>query len=71
MTGPYNSVLGRDKDRVIKSLVTGMPFPYDVATDDVHLSGVLVEADSTTGRAIRIERVYEKDTGFNAAAQDD
>lgn len=71
MTGPYNSVLGRDKDRVIKSQVTGMPFPFDVATDDVHLSGVLVEADSTTGRAIRIERVYEKDTGFNAAAQDD
>lgn len=71
MTGPYNSVLGRDKDRVIKSLVTGMPFPFDVATDDVHLSGVIVEADSTTGRAIRIDRVYEKDTGFNAAAQDD
>lgn len=71
MTGPYNSVLGRDKDRVIKSLVTGMPFPFDVATDDVNLSGVLVEADSTTGRAVRIERVYEKDVGFNAAAQDD
>lgn len=62
MTGPYNSVLGRDKDRVIRSLITGMPHPFDVAHDDVHLSGVLVEADSTTGRAIRIERVWEKDS---------
>lgn len=61
MTGPYNSVLGRDKDRVIKSLVTGMPHAFDVAHDDVHLSGVMVEADSTTGRAIRIERVWEID----------
>jgi len=61
MTGPHNSVLGRDKDRVIKSLVTGMPHPYDVATRDVRLCGVIVEADSTTGRAISIERVCERD----------
>jgi hypothetical protein len=61
MTGPYDSVLGRDKDRVIKSLVTGMPHPYDVATGDVRLCGVLVEADASTGRAVGIERVCEKD----------
>jgi metallophosphoesterase (TIGR00282 family) len=61
MTGPYDSVLGRDKDRVIKSLVTGMPFPYEVATRDVRLSGVIVEADSATGRALSIERVCERD----------
>lgn len=61
MTGPYNSVLGRDKDRVIKALVTGMPHPFDVAHGDVHLSGVIVEADSTTGRAVSIERVWERD----------
>jgi metallophosphoesterase (TIGR00282 family) len=61
MTGPHDSVLGRDKDRVIKSLVTGMPHPYDVATRDVRLCGVIIEANSATGRAIRIERVCEKD----------
>jgi metallophosphoesterase (TIGR00282 family) len=61
MTGPYDSVLGRDRDRVIKSLVTGMPHPYDVASRDVRLCGAIVEADSTTGRAIRIERVCERD----------
>lgn len=57
MTGPYDSVLGRDRDAVIKALVTGMPHPYEVASQDVRLSGVIVEADSSTGRALAIERV--------------
>lgn len=61
MTGPYDSVLGRDRDNVIRVLVSGMPYPYDVARENVHLSGVLVEVDSTTGQATRIERVWEKD----------
>lgn len=58
MTGPYESVLGRDKDAVVRSLITSMPFPYHVAERDARLSGVIVEADSTTGRAISIERVH-------------
>lgn len=62
MTGPYDSVLGRDRDRVIKSLVTGMPHPYDVATGEVHLSGVLIDVDPATGRATAIRRVWERDT---------
>ncbi len=68
MTGPYDSVLGRDKDRVIRALVTGMPHPYDVATGDVRLSAVLIEADSSTGRAISIERISLRD---EAAPTDD
>src|SRR5262249_54393477 len=71
MTGPYGSVLGRDKDRVIKALVTGMPHPYDVAWADVHLSGAIVECDSTSGRAIRIERVWERDDSPPGSATDD
>ena len=62
MTGPYDSVLGRRKDRVLRSLITGMPFPYDVATDDVRLCGVVIEADVRTGLATAIERVKELDT---------
>jgi len=61
MTGPHDSVLGRDKERVIRSLVTGMPYPYDVAKRDVRLSGVVVEADAETGRALGIERVWARD----------
>lgn len=68
MTGPYDSVLGRDKHNVIRSLITGMPYPYDVAEKDVHLSGALVEADPATGRALAIDRVWERDDSSPAAA---
>ena len=57
MSGPFDSVLGRRKDRVLSSLTTGMPAPFYVATDDVRMSGVLVTVDGDTGRAKHIERV--------------
>ena len=57
MTGPHDSVLGRDKHAVVQSLVTGIPHPYNVASDDARVCGVIVETDNQTGRARRIERV--------------
>ena len=39
MCGPYDSVLGRRKDRVLKYMTTNMPSPFDVATHDVRLCG--------------------------------
>jgi hypothetical protein len=57
MCGPYDSVLGRRKDRVVKYMTTNMPQPFDVATGDVRLSGALAEIDELTGRAISIERI--------------
>lgn len=63
MTGPYDSVLGRLKDRVVRSLVTGMPFPFDVAEHDVRLCGVIIEIDPASGKALNIERVCIADEG--------
>jgi hypothetical protein len=57
MTGPYESVLGRRTERVTHFLRTAMPEPFDVATGDVRLCGIVVSVDSETGRAIRIERI--------------
>ncbi len=57
MTGPYDSVLGRRKDRVVKYMTTSMPQAFEVATGDVRLCGALVEIDPETGRAISIERI--------------
>jgi metallophosphoesterase (TIGR00282 family) len=57
MTGPYDSVLGRRKDRVVKYMTTNMPQPFDVATGDVRLCGALAEVDVETGRAVSIERI--------------
>src|SRR5437762_9827390 len=57
MCGPYDSVLGRRKDRVLKYMTTNMPAPFDVATNDVRLCGAIAEIDAETGRALSIERV--------------
>jgi metallophosphoesterase (TIGR00282 family) len=57
MCGPYDSVLGRRKERVLKYMTTHMPAPFDVATGDVRMCGVLAEIDETTGRALSIERI--------------
>lgn len=59
MTGPKDSVLGRALDPVLKKFLTGMPTKFDIATDDVRLEGVLIEADAKTGRARRITRIQE------------
>jgi len=57
MCGPYDSVLGRRKDRVLKYMTTNMPHPFEVATGDVRMCGALAEIDPETGRAICIERI--------------
>lgn len=71
MTGPYDSVLGRRKDRVIGTLLTGIPSSFDVAERDVRLCGVLARVDSETGRATHIERVRVDDTSPPGAADED
>jgi hypothetical protein len=57
MTGPYDSVIGRDKHSVLYKFESGMHAPFDVASEDVRLSGVKVSVDSRTGKALAIERV--------------
>jgi metallophosphoesterase (TIGR00282 family) len=57
MCGPYDSILGRRKDRVLKQMTTGMPQPFDVATGDVRLCGAIAEIDPATGAGISMERV--------------
>jgi metallophosphoesterase (TIGR00282 family) len=57
MCGPYDSVLGRRKDRVLKYMTTNMPAHFEVATGDVRMCGALAEVDESTGRAISIERI--------------
>ena len=57
MTGPYDSVIGRDKKSVLHKFETSMHASFTVATGDVRLCGALVTVDSITGRASSIERI--------------
>ena len=57
MTGAHDSVLGRGKENVLKSFRTQMPFPFEIATDDVRMNAILVTIDSNSKQAGRIERI--------------
>jgi hypothetical protein len=57
MTGPYESVIGRQIDRVLTKFTTGMPAYFEVATGDVRLCGAMATIDAATGRAESVERV--------------
>lgn len=57
MTGPYNSVIGVDKDIIIKRFLTQMPVRMEAARNGAELHGVIVEVDESTGRAKSIRRV--------------
>ncbi|MHC4295454.1 MAG: YmdB family metallophosphoesterase, partial [Planctomycetota bacterium] len=57
MTGPYDGVLGRRKDRVLTALTTSMPASFLVARDDPRLCGILVAVDPQSGKASSIERI--------------
>ncbi|MEL7240154.1 MAG: TIGR00282 family metallophosphoesterase, partial [Planctomycetota bacterium] len=58
MCGPYDSVLGRRTDAVLSWMTGHRPQPFDVATGNARLCGVIVDVDETTGKATHIER-YE------------
>ena len=59
MTGPYDSVIGANKDAIIKRFLTSMPIKFTVAKDDVKVCGVVISIDQKTGRAKKIVRVQE------------
>lgn len=61
MTGPYESVLGRNIEKVLATFISQMPHTFDVAKDDVRLSGVLVTVDTDSGQALKIERLHIKE----------
>jgi len=57
MTGAHDSILGRGTESVLKAFRTQMPFPFEIATGDVKINGILVTIDSNTKKAERIERI--------------
>jgi 2',3'-cyclic-nucleotide 2'-phosphodiesterase len=57
MTGPYDSVIGVDKDIILRRFLTGLTGRMEAARHGVELHGVVIEADETTGKARSIERI--------------
>src|SRR5579884_2273044 len=58
MTGPYKSVIGVEKDTIIRRFLTGLNGRMEAAKQGVELHGAVVSADELTGKARRIERIH-------------
>lgn len=55
MSGPYDSVIGVEKETVLHRFLTQLPVRFEAARNWVELRGVLVEADESSGQATGIE----------------
>ncbi len=60
MTGPFDSIIGNEKGRVIERFLTGVPNKFEVARGDVFLQGALLKIDPSTGMCAAIERISLK-----------
>jgi metallophosphoesterase (TIGR00282 family) len=57
MSGPYDSVIGQDKQKIITRFLTSMPNKFEVAKAPGTVHGVVVKVDPKTGRAKGIARI--------------
>ena len=57
MTGPYDSVIGVEKETVIKKFRTSLPVKMEAAKGLVELRGAVVTVDPPSGRARKIKRI--------------
>jgi metallophosphoesterase (TIGR00282 family) len=58
MTGPYTSVIGVDKDIILRRFLTGVPVRMEAARGGVELHAVVIDVDDATGKAVEFKR-YE------------
>ena len=58
MTGPYDGILGMEREAVIKKFLTSMPVRFEVPKEGrTVLSGVIIDLDPKTGKATKTERI--------------
>jgi metallophosphoesterase (TIGR00282 family) len=57
MSGPYDSVIGVEKELILARFLTGMPGKFEAAKGDPRMCAAFIECDGATGKAISIERL--------------
>jgi calcineurin-like phosphoesterase len=69
MAGAINSSLGVKKESVIHNFLTQMPVKFEVETTGPFvMTGVVIEVDVATGKAVSIERVKILDNELQISA---
>ena len=57
MSGPYDSVIGVEKDLVLHRFLTGLPGKFEPAKGNPKMCAALIGCDPATGRATSIQRI--------------
>ena len=63
MTGPYDGVIGVQKEQIITRFLKNLPMRFEAATGNVKLCAVLIDCDEKSGRATAIERLMVDQAG--------
>jgi metallophosphoesterase (TIGR00282 family) len=62
MCGPYDSIIGRAPEAVLRHMTTGVHVPYEVGSGGEAMCGVVARIDEGNGRTLSIQRVqYDAD----------
>jgi calcineurin-like phosphoesterase len=57
MTGPYDSVIGVEKETIVLRFLNGMPGRFETAKGDPRFAAAVVTVDPETGLAKGIDRM--------------
>ena len=57
MSGPYDSVIGVERELVLNRFLTGMPGKFEAAKGNPKMCATLIACDGATGRATDIQRL--------------
>ena len=56
MTGPFDSVIGVEKDPILRRFLTALPVKMEPATGSIELHSVIMDVDDETGKTREIKR---------------
>jgi len=59
MTGPYNSIIGVEKDIIVKKFVTLIPEKFEIAKGEAQFNAVVFEIDDKTRQVVSIRKIFE------------
>jgi len=57
MSGPYDSVIGVEKEMVLKKFLTNLPGKFEAATGDPRICAALITCDPQSGKAKAIRHI--------------
>lgn len=57
MTGPHESIIGREIDKVLETTITFKPRTFRVPLGDPRISGTIIDVDEESGRTTAIRRI--------------